>query len=261
MSPLREITHTMSAVPMHQIFDYIPFHEGSRKGNALAEEVYEHILREIVFPGEDPETQIHYAGKITESVVAKELQVSNGPVREAFYRLRQEGWLYTDRNRGSFLVDFSDPEIALDIYRFRVNFETGSFYGLASNISDEQLAVLGRIIERMDKAMQSSDINVFRQEDIHFHLTVNEMAGGPQYVRVYRPKLMQWYAMAYQVLVRSMGTQQYSTLLEAPGMSTHRELYDALVRRSSQDAAELISRHFLYIFKLLNLSSDKSQNS
>jgi DNA-binding GntR family transcriptional regulator len=252
MSSLKEIAHTMTAVPMHQVFDYIPFHERSSKNSALAEEVYEHILREIVFPGEDPKTQIHYGGKITESVVAKELQVSNGPVREAFYRLRQEGWIYTDRNRGSFLVDFSDPQIAMDIYRFRVTFETGSFYALASHITDNQKAQLEKIIDRMDEAIRQSDINTFRREDINFHLAVNEMAGGPHYVRVYRPKLMQWYAMAYHVLVRSMGTEQYSKMLEAPGMSTHRQLYDALARRNSHKAAEMISIHFLYVFKLLS---------
>ena len=158
----------MTAVPMHQVFDYIPFHERSSKNSALAEEVYEHILREIVFPGEDPKTQIHYGGKITESVVAKELQVSNGPVREAFYRLRQESWIYTDRNRGSFLVDFSDPQIAMDIYRFRVTFETGSFYALASHITDNQKAQLEKIIDRMDEAIRQSDINTFRREDINF---------------------------------------------------------------------------------------------
>lgn len=252
MGSVREITQTMSVVPMHQVFDYIPFHEGSKKSSALAEEVYEHILREIVFPGEDPATHIHYAGKITESLVVKELRVSNGPVREAFYRLRQEGWLYTDRNRGSYLVDFSDPDIAMDIYRFRVNFETGSFFCLAAQIKDEQLAVLERIIEKMEQAVQNSEINVFRREDINFHLAVIEMAGGSQFVRVYRPKLMQWYAMAYQVLIRSIGSKQSGTLLEAPGLPTHRELFESLAQRNSQHAAELISRHFSYIFKLLD---------
>ncbi|MBN1817597.1 MAG: GntR family transcriptional regulator [Sedimentisphaerales bacterium] len=260
MAANKEIPHTMTAVPMHQIFDCIPFHEQIKKNNALADEVYEYILREIVFPGEDHETGIHYAGKITESMVAKELQISNGPVREAFYRLRQENWLYTDRNRGSYLVDFSDMEIALEIYRFRVNCETGSFYCLASRITEDQLLVLHSIIKRMDRAIHDSDIRLFRQEDIHFHLTVNEMAGGSQFIRVYRPRLMQWYAMSYQVLLNAMGTEQYSRILEAPGIPTHRDLFDALARRSSPDSAELVSKHFSFIFQLLQSCPGKNQD-
>jgi len=259
MTTHQELPHVMAAVPMHQIFDYIPFQEETRNSNPLAERVYEHMLREIVFPGEDPETGIHYGGKITESAVAKELQVSNGPVREAFYRLRQEGWLYTDRNRGSFLVDFSDPCIAVDIYRFRITCETGSFFCLASRITEDQLAVLSRILDGMDKAIRDSDISLFRREDINFHLAVNEMAGGPQFIRMYRPKLMQWYAMSYQVLLRSIGTEQYRHVLEAPGMPTHRELFSALAQRCSHDAADLVSRHFSFIIRLLNNPSGQGE--
>ncbi len=258
MSPKNEIAHTMSAVSVRKVFDYIPFLMDPHKGSALADEVYEHVLRRIVFPEEDSTTQIHYAGKITESMIAKELQVSNGPVREAFYRLRQEGWIYTDRNRGSFLVDFSDPAIVKDIYRFRVNFETGSFFNLAIRINDDQLTSLERIINALEKAVRTSDISAFRQADINFHLMANEMAGGRQYASVYRPKLMQWYAMAYHVLIKSMGTSLYKTLLEAPGLPTHRDLFEAIARRESLDAANLISKHFSFIFDLFESTNEDS---
>ena len=247
----------MNTATIHKIFEHIPLREDSVKNNVLAEDVYEHILRKLVFPGEDQQTGIHYAGKITESMVAKELKVSNGPVREAFYRLRQEGWLYTDRNRGSFLVDFSDTEIALEIYRFRLTCEVGSCYCLAEYITEEQLNLLEGIADRMDQAKRESDIYQFRREDIHFHLTMNEMAGGTQFVRIYRPKLMQWYAMSYQILLRLMKTEYYKHNLEAPGIPTHRDILDALIKRSSQDAASLISKHFSFVFELLQHASSR----
>ena len=218
---------------------------------SLADQVYEHVLATVVFPENGGE--IRYGGKITESDIAKTLEISNGPVREALFRLRQEGWIKTYPNRGSYMVDFRDPEIAREIYRFRVSLETGAFYTLAKSITADQMTQLKGIIESLEKASQTSDIVGFRKADIDFHLMVVELAGGESYQAMYRPKLLQWYAMSYHVLMESMGTEEYSHHLEAPGTSSHHELLGALSGHDSVEAARLISEHFGYIASILGI--------
>ncbi|HOM77180.1 MAG TPA: GntR family transcriptional regulator [Anaerohalosphaeraceae bacterium] len=252
MEQISETILRERAIPLRHVFDFIPLHSNPRKGALLSEDAYEHILAHIVFPQDNNSSGIQYGGKITESKIANVLQMSNGPVREAIYRLRQEGWIQTIGNRGSFFVDFSDPAIASQIYQFRLSFETGAFYTLAAKITDAQLNQLYSILTALEQAKQNSDMVEFRKSDILFHLQVVEFAGGEHYKQIFRSKLLQWYAMSYQLLVRAMGKENYSHTLEAPGTPTHRELYEALAGHNSALAAERISKHFTFIPHLLS---------
>jgi DNA-binding GntR family transcriptional regulator len=242
------------AVPMNKMLEFIPLHGGWKRETTLAEHVYEHILKEIVFPGEVQSHVVEYGGKITESILAKALGISNGPVREAVFRLRQEGWIHTIGNKGSFLVDFSDPKIAREIYQFRLSFETGTFYSLAARITDAQIETMREILDALKKARQQEDMSAFRKMDVHFHLQVAEFAGGPAYAQLLRSKLLQWYAMAYHVLMRSEGAEQYRHNLEGIGVSSHKELFGALAAHDSDRAARLIIQHLGHISRLIGIN-------
>ena len=133
---------------------------------SLGEEAYEHILTKIVFPDSQDNSGIEYAGKITETRIAGALDMSNGPVRDAIIRLRHEGFIQTVGNRGSFLIDFSDPGIAAEIYRFRLSFEVGVFYTLAASITPDQVDELHRILETLEKAREQTDIVSYRKANL-----------------------------------------------------------------------------------------------
>lgn len=246
-----------AAVPLSKMTELIPV--ARNRMVFLADQVYEHVLTTVVFPENGGD--IRYGGKITESNIAKTLEISNGPVREALFRLRQEGWIKTYPNRGSYMVDFRDPEIAREIYRFRVSLETGAFYTLAKSITAEQLCQLEVIIESLEKARQTSEIVGFRKADIDFHLKVVELAGGESYQAMYRPKLLQWHAMVYHVVMQYLGDERYRKTLEAPGTSSHHELYEALARHDSFEAARLIQKHFYDIPQLMRLDGSSREDS
>lgn len=253
-----ETTLNDRIIPLRKVLEFIPLHTESKNDISFSGQAYEHILKKIVFPdnGNAGDSDIQYGGKITESKIARALQISNGPVREAIFRLRQEGWIQTIGNKGSFFVDFSDPEIAEQIYRFRLAFETGAFYSLAKTITDEQIVLLRDILSTLEKSRKTSDMMSFRQADILFHLNVIEFAGGPQYKEIFRSKLLQWYALSYHLLIQTMGKENYSRRLEAPGAPTHRDLFESLVSRNSSLAADLISRHFAFIRVLLKINQE-----
>jgi DNA-binding GntR family transcriptional regulator len=237
---------------------HAPLHGSTRKYASLADQAYEHILTKIVFPDENKDSGIEYAGKITESTIANVLNMSNGPVREAIFRLRHEGWVRTVGNRGSFFTDFSDPKVAIEMYQFRLTFETGAFYSLAASITDEQVEVLSHILETLEKAKEQADIVFFRKADIRFHLQVAEFSGGSLYSQLFRPKLMQWFAMAFHVLTESMGPERYRYTLEAPGASSHKDLFDSLAARVSELAARLIIQHHSFIAHLMGINNNRS---
>lgn len=241
-------------IPLSQVFEFVPLRNESRTMSSLSDQAYEHILKQIVFPDDNKSSCIQYGGKITESQIAQALQISNGPIREAIFRLRQEGWIETFSNRGSFFVDFSNPITASQIYRFRLAFETGAFYMLAANISEDQLAKLNSILTALEQSKRDSNMAAFREADVMFHLNVVEYAGGPQYKQIYRSKLLQWYAMSVHLLVRTIGKEKFSHRLEAPGAPTHRQLFEALASHRCGHAADLISKHFSFVANLLKIN-------
>lgn len=242
---------SMTSESMHA---YAPlFRRPPLQYNSLADKAYEYILTEIVFPDENSKSIIQYAGKITESTIARELGMSNGPVREAIFRLRHEGWIETISNRGSYFIDFRNPGVAVEIYRFRLTFETGAFFSLAGTITREQIAALNDILERMEKAKEQKAIVLFREADVRFHLLAAEYAGGGSYATLFRSKLLQWYAMAYHVLKESMGTERYRYNLEAKGSPSHRDLLDSLASHDQNRAAQLIKQHLSFIAHLLGI--------
>lgn len=241
---------SVAAFRLQALYEALPQHSSRSYEGPLAEQVYEHILTTLVFPPEGEE--VRCGSKITESELADELQVSNGPVREALFRLRQEGWIRTRPNRGSYLVDFSDRETAAEIFRFRLSVETGAFYSLAESATDAQLGELKNVVDKLNEARDRAAIADFRRADIEFHLKVVEFAGGQALKAVYRPKLLQWYAMAYHVLKQTLGDENWSRHMEVPATS-HLMLYRSLAQHNPVKVAEIISRHFDYIARILEI--------
>ncbi len=244
---------------MEQVFNYIPLrkHGMHPQEVSLADQAYEYVLKKIVFPEDGVSDVVKYGGKITETIIADALGMSNGPVREAIFRLRQEGWIKTIGSKGSFLVDFSEPDIARGIYKFRLNLETGAFYTLASSATPEQIASLKKIVDAIESAKKESDIPAFRKADVDFHLTVVEFAGDDAFKQLFRSKLLQWYAMSFRILMKSFGVEKYRQHLENPGTSSHYELFEAIASKDSSRAAKLISEHYSYVVQLLEIDKNK----
>ncbi len=217
-----------------------------------------YIICEVVFPVESVESSqaIRYGGKITESAIAKVLNMSNGPVREAITRLRSEGWIKTVGNRGSFLVDFSDPVIARDIYKLRLSVETGAFYTLAASATQGHLEYLANIVGELEKAKRGKDVETFRKWDIDFHMAVIRFAGGEILSTMVRPKLLQWYAMIFHVLERLNKTEQFIHHLEGPGASSHESILKAIAKKDSRVAARSIANHYRHLADMLQIDKD-----
>jgi DNA-binding GntR family transcriptional regulator len=72
---------------------------------AVHEQLREEILAGVLRPGE----------RLREAEVAARLGTSQGPVREAFSRLREQGFIISFPHRGSYVTEISKEE-ALDVY-------------------------------------------------------------------------------------------------------------------------------------------------
>ena len=100
--------------------------------------------------------------RIVETQLAKELNVSQAPVREAILELAAMGLLEERPYSGSFVRQLTAADIE-DIYNTRAFIDEYAARQAAKRITEEQLAEMEALLHRMDAA---KDIHEFVEMDI-----------------------------------------------------------------------------------------------
>lgn len=173
--------------------------------------------------------------QLVESQLARQLEVSQAPVRDALKRLSHEGLVTHVRHQGSFVASYTAEE-AEQAKTARVELE-----GLAGRLASGNLDATRRdqlvgLIEQMHAAAESEDLPAFRELDFVFHRTVIEASGN-----VYLPKmwdLLEPSLRAMHVLGDPMFTWDWHEVAD-----WHRGLLDVLDAGDPTVAADLFRRH------------------
>ncbi len=95
--------------------------------------------------------------KLNEEDIAGDLNVSRGPVREAFRALESAGLVRTEKNRGVFVRQVSIAE-ADEIYEVRAGLDELIGRLLASRIQPSQLTELRDLLKKMQQAARARSV-------------------------------------------------------------------------------------------------------
>lgn len=194
---------------------------------SLADYVFEQLEEEIL-------TEAYPPGQIlTEQAVCDKMMVSRTPVREAFRRLQQEGYLL-ETPRGSLVVGTSTRDM-LDIYEIRLRTEGLASRWAAERISDQGLSELGAAVDLQEFYTGKKDAERIREQDNHFHRLIFQHCGSPVLG-----------AMLSALHRRIQRYRQCSVQNEAradQAVSEHRAIYEALARRDAGAAERLALQH------------------
>src|SRR5258707_5898036 len=125
-----------------------------------------------------PQTQL------TEVELARQLQVSRGPIREAMQRLIQEGLLRAERNRGVFVVEL-DFDDARDVYMARGVVERAAAAIVAKRRPEAALLELQPIVEKLATTPGTGWTGITGY-CLEFHQTLVEAAGSARLTRMFR---------------------------------------------------------------------------
>lgn len=190
-------------------------------------------LRERIIDG-----SFHAGEQINEAQVALQLSVSRGPVREALNRLVQEGLLVSRPNRGNFVRETTEHDIA-EVYEAREVIECAA----AESITRHDPEVLARIgaelreyLPEMRKAIEAEDWSRLSRTDMQFHTHLVNAGGNTRLDRAYATlatealicmtHLDRTYPDIEDVVP---GHERIIRLLEAGNMdAVHRELHEHL---------------------------------
>ena len=139
------------------------------KHQSLSNKVAEYLKREIFLE--------NYQGgdHILEAKVAKELDVSRAPVREAIKELEKEGLIETIPRKGSFVASFNEEDIK-EVFEIRVLLEGRMMEIIIENdlLKEEDFRYLEDLVEEMliivDKDIPDDEKVVeLNEKDIAFH--------------------------------------------------------------------------------------------
>jgi DNA-binding GntR family transcriptional regulator len=122
--------------------------------------------------------------QLAEVELARQLQVSRGPIREAMQRLIQEGLLRAERNRGVFVVELGLDD-ARDVYLTRGVIERAAAAIVAKQRPEAALTELEGIVDQLAASVGGAWTEVIAH-DLAFHQTLVEAAGSPRLSRMFR---------------------------------------------------------------------------
>lgn len=114
--------------------------------------------------------------KLSEAEVAAQMGVSRQPVRDAFYRLSQLGFIVIRPQRATFVTQISEEAI-WQAYFVRLALEVACMRKAVHVLTAEQHDALGDLIKRQEAAIEADDRQGFHVLDDQFHRDICAYAG------------------------------------------------------------------------------------
>jgi DNA-binding GntR family transcriptional regulator len=115
--------------------------------------------------------------RIDQNQLAKDLNTSLVPVREALKKLEGEGFVQIIPRRGAFVTDTSIKDME-DLYFARSILEGQAGYHAAANITQEKLDQLDVLHNKVGLALESHDFGEFTTLNRQFHFIIYNSAGS-----------------------------------------------------------------------------------
>ena len=214
---------------------------------SLAQSVADQIRDEIL-SGRLPSGQ-----RLVEARIADTLDVSRGPVREAFKLLCAEGLLEEEPRRGMYVVSLSADDVR-EIYDLRAALEGRAALLLAGSHRDADIQELHKRLSQLEAAAGRGDIRAVSKADLEFHDAVVRLSRNRRIHSVFtrHVPLLKTLIPLDEHLYRSMDEIAFEhrpmlEAIEAGDPELARDRFVAHVERARDLVAEYIETHPDYL--------------
>lgn len=168
--------------------------------------------------------------RIVETKLARELGVSQAPVREAILELSAFGLLEERPYSGTFVRAMSREEI-LDIFSTRAFIEEHTTKQATYRATEEQLENLERIVSEMTEDMDMDD---FIRLDMDFHDCIMSIAGSASMKRAWSVlRMSEWTYISAKTTSRSLKEL----------IAQHRTIFEHLKNKDANSAGAYMYLH------------------
>jgi len=196
--------------------------------SVLADQVRERLLEGILSGRYPPDA------RIVETQVARELGMSQAPVREALRGLEALGVVEITPFRGARVRRPTTREL-LEAYAVRSALESLAASLAVPRLTDVDLERLAALAEAMQVAARADDAHRVAEADARFHGTIVELADNGTLLKVWRS--LEPFLRTYLTLVVPGADPRWSADLHSPILS-------ALEARDVDAVVVAVERHF-----------------
>lgn len=167
--------------------------------------------------------------------LARQLGVSNSPIREALRRLENERWVETIPFRGAYVRPHDPAEIA-DLYELRQMLELAALNKALPKLPAAELARLKAALVEIHAAAQREDPIAYLAADTRFHQALVDMAGNHRLSEIYATLVEQG-----RCFMLGRGPENMARLRK--GRDPHGPIYQAILAGDGDRAAQLLRSH------------------
>ncbi len=196
--------------------------------SVLADRVKEWLLEAILSGSFAPDS------RIVETSVAKELGISQAPVREALRALEALGIVEIAPFRGARVRRLEAAEL-LEAYVVRSTIEVLGARLAMSRLTDADIAELEAIGEQMQRAATDGDGRALAVLDASLHERIIQLAGNRTLLRVWRS--LEPLSRTFITLAGPGSDPEWSAALHDP-------ILEAIRARDTDGVVRAIERHF-----------------
>ena len=205
-----------------------------QRSQSLRQQVYE-ALKRIILQGD-----LASGERVVETKLAKQLEVSRTPIREAISQLKREKLIVSKPN-GGFMVATLSVKDAAQLYDCRIALEQLSVEGACQKIAPRQLKQLEKCVVLAEKLVKSQsnkpDILKLLEVDYQFHHLIAASSGN------------QWLLTLLEQVFDKMALLRVQTTKHNPQVLEirleHREIYNAIAQRDSELAKATVKLHLM----------------
>ncbi|WP_436500318.1 GntR family transcriptional regulator [Actinokineospora sp. HUAS TT18] len=195
----------------------------------LSEGAYD-VVRKSIIDGTFPP-----GFQLVESQLARKLNVSQAPMREALRRLNHEGLVTVIPHKGSYVTEVSESD-AQQAREVRNALEELAARTITGKLAEDYVERLHTEVGRMREAAAANDIAAFRHYDTAFHRTVIEASGNIYLNRMWTQ--LEPILTALGVVSNPRWTGDWSKMAEA-----HSDLVTLLTGSDPEAAATKFREH------------------
>lgn len=200
------------------------------KHRTLRENVVD-IIRVRIINGE-----LRPGTKIIEQDLAKEFQISRGPIREALRQLEQEGMIEYTRNVGCY-VRTVEIEDVYEIYYMRANYEIMAVKLYGNSFPGKTIYRMEDILEKM-RHLTERDCQKIFELDNKMHSEIMQLVSYPRLRRA-------WETLEYGNIIISNNTSIDLKTMVNTQYHIHKKLVDACKTGDTKIICNAILEHYM----------------
>ena len=129
------------------------------------------VLSDRIFSG-----QLKAGERLNESQLARQLEISRSPIREALHSLEEQGIVINKPRRGMFVVNLTDNDVK-KIGEIRIILEAKALSLCAEHFDPDLERQLSQLIEELDSRDASVETSI-RRADLEFHRLIWNRSGN-----------------------------------------------------------------------------------